>query len=107
MGKMLSSNVILRDLAMKMAHCFISIDLFVLSTGLECFRNLQTMADLAKFSSGNLFYYPNYEYYKLGLRFTNELYSCLTRECAWEAVFRLRTSPGFNQSATLGNKVIK
>ena len=65
------------------------------------------MSDLAAYSNGNLFYYPEYEYYQSGLKLTNELYNCLTRECAWEAVFRVRTSAGFRQTATLGNKLIK
>lgn len=62
---------------------------------------------MARFSNGNLFYYPEYEYYEAGLKFTNELYNSLTRSCAWEAVFRIRTSTGFNQIGTYGNKLIK
>jgi hypothetical protein len=31
------------------------------------------------------------------LKFTNELYHSLTRKIAWEAVFRIRVSFGFNQ----------
>ena len=65
------------------------------------------MSDLARFSSGNLFYYPDYEYYQGGLKFSNELYNSLTRCCAWEAVFRVLTSAGFNQIGTYGNKLIK
>ena len=64
--------------------------------GKGVFKNLQTFADLARFSCGSLFYYPDYEYYQAGLKFTNELYNCLTRSCAWEGVFRVRTSTGFN-----------
>ena len=65
------------------------------------------MSDLARFSNGNLFYYPDYEYYQSGLKFTNELYNALTRSIGWEAVFRVRTSTGFNQIGTYGNKLIK
>ena len=68
---------------------------------------MQTFADLARFSNGSLFYYPEYEYYTSGLKFTNELYNSLTRNCAWEAVFRVRTSTGFNQVGTYGNKLVK
>lgn len=70
--------------------------MFVFTVGKGIFKNLQTFADLARFSNGNLFYYPDYEYYQSGLKFTNELYNSLTRNCAWEAVFRIRTSAGFN-----------
>jgi hypothetical protein len=41
------------------------------------------------------------------MKFTNELYCCLTRANAWESVFRIRTSAGFNQTSTLGNILIK
>ena len=54
-----------------------------------------------------MFYYPEYEYNQTGLKFTNELYTSLTRSNAWEAVFRIRTSMGFNQVCTYGNKLVK
>lgn len=79
-----------------MAHQQVSVDLFVFTIGKGVYKNVQTMSDIARFSSGNLYYYPEYEYYQSGLKFTNELYSCLTRSSAWEAVFRIRTSAGFN-----------
>lgn len=41
------------------------------------------------------------------MKFTNELYMNLTRSNAWEAVFRIRTSLGFNQTGTFGNFLIK
>lgn len=65
------------------------------------------MSDLARYSNGSMFYYPNYEYYQSGLKFTNELYNSMTRACAWESVFRVRTSAGFNQIGTYGNYLIK
>lgn len=73
------------------------MDLFCFTLGKGVFKNLNTMSDLAKYSSGNLFYYPEFDYYTAGLKFTNELYNSLTRSCAWEACFRIRTSAGFNQ----------
>ena len=41
------------------------------------------------------------------MKFTNELYHCLTRKQAWESVFRIRTSAGFKQVATYGNYLVK
>lgn len=52
-------------------------------------------------------FYPEFDVYQNAMRFTNELYNCLTRANAWEAVFRLRTSAGFTQMATYGNVLIK
>lgn len=94
-------------MAVEYAHNYVSVDLFVISFGKGVYKNAQTMSDLARYSSGNFYYYPEYEYYQSGLKFTNELYNNLTRDCAWEAVFRVRTSTGFNQIGTYGNKLIK
>lgn len=65
------------------------------------------MSDLARRSSGNLYYYPEYNPRTLAMKFSNELYHGLTRKMAWEAVFRIRTSFGFNQIGTFGNVQIK
>ena len=35
------------------------------------------------------------------------MYHCLTRRNAWESVFRIRTSVGYNQIASYGNIQIK
>ena len=94
--KFTSSNPFFANTASEMAHCQVSLDLFVFAIGKGVYKNLQTMSDLARLSNGNLFYYPEYDYYQSGLKFTNELYNSLTRTCAWESVFRVRTSTGFN-----------
>ena len=90
-----------------MAHSQVSVDLFVFTVGKGVFKNVQTMSDLPRYSNGSLYYYPEYEYYESGLKFTNELYNSLTRSCGWEAVFRVRTSTGFNQIGSYGNKLVK
>jgi hypothetical protein len=41
------------------------------------------------------------------LKFSNELHHNLTRTLAWEAVFRIRLSYGFNQLESFGNIQIK
>lgn len=43
----------------------------------------------------------------MGLKLSNELYHTLTRKTAWEAVFRIRTSVGYNQITSYGNIQIK
>ena len=75
-----------------------SVDLFILTHGKNQYKNLQTFADLARKSSGNLYYYQEYSTRTLGLKFSNELYHDLVRKTAWEGVFRIRTSAGFNQT---------
>lgn len=71
------------------------------------YKNLVTLQDLCRLSSGNCHYYPNFSprfYYQ---KFTNDLYRALTREMAWEAVGRIRLSVGFKQTAAYGNILIK
>ena len=90
-----------------MAHAQISCDLFLFSTAKDSYKNVKTFSDLAKSSSGNLFHYPEFNVYTQAMKFTNELYNALTRKQAWESVFRIRTSAGFNQIGTYGNYLIK
>ena len=65
------------------------------------------MSDLSRKSNGSLYYYPDFDQYTDGMKFTNELYNALTRQYAWEAVFRIRTSAGFRQVGSYGNILIK
>ena len=100
---------------MELAHSQITCDLFVFTHGsrneqgggVGQYKNLATLSDLAKRSSGSMYYYPEYNARTLAMKFSNELYHCLTRRVAWEAVFRIRTSTGFSQVASYGNIQIK
>ena len=51
---------------------------------------------MARQSCGSLFFYSEFDVYQHSMKFTNELYTNLTRANAWESVFRVRTSAGFN-----------
>lgn len=103
-----ATNPYFANTASELAHSQITCDLFIFSHGSRnqqsgSYKNLANLADLAKFSSGSLYYYPEYSARCHGMKFSNELYHCLTRRVAWEAVFRIRTSTGFNQIASYGN----
>jgi hypothetical protein len=67
------------------------------------YKNVKTFSDIVAHSSGNMYYYPEFSSRTHGLKFTNELYHNLTRKIAWEAVFRIRLSHGFNQVESFGN----
>jgi len=54
-----------------------------------------------------MFYYPEFNPNVHGLKFQNELYHILTRQMAWESVFRVRISNGWREVITLGNLTIK
>lgn len=91
-----STNIYFSNTASELAHMQMTCDLFVFTHGKGQYKNLQTFSDLARKSSGSLFYYPEYTLRSHSLKFSNELYHSLTRKTAWEAVFRIRTSLGYN-----------
>lgn len=105
-----ATNPYFANTAAELAHTHITCDLFVFTHGgskAVQYKNLATLSELAKKSSGSLYYYPEYNPRSLAMKFSNELYHSLTRKTAWEAVFRIRTSNGFNQIASYGNIQIK
>ena len=71
------------------------------------YKNYKTFSDISGRSSGNSYYYPEFNSRTHGLKFSNELYHNLTRKLAWEAVFRIRLSHGFQQLESYGNIQIK
>jgi hypothetical protein len=81
----------------ELAHGQISFDLFDFSHGVKKgYKNVKTFSDISARSSGNFYYYPEFSDRTHGLKFSNELYHNLTRKIAWEAVFRIRLSAGYN-----------
>ncbi len=91
-----STNPYFANTASELAHMHMSCDLYIFTHGKNQYKNLQTFADLARKSSGNLYYYQEFNARTFGLKFTSELYHNLTRKIAWEGVFRIRLSNGFN-----------
>lgn len=80
----------------ELAHTQISCDLFIFTHGKNQYKNIATFSDIARKSSGNIYYYQDFNSRVSGLKFSNELYHCLTRKLAWEGVFRIRVSFGFS-----------
>lgn len=102
-----SSNEYFQNTGSELAHVQISVDMFVFTTGKQQFKNIATFADMARQSCGSLYFYSEFDVYQHSMKFTNELYTNLTRANAWESVFRIRTSAGFNQIGSYGNMLVK
>lgn len=90
-----STSPYFANTASELAHLQLSCDLFVFTHGKNQYKNLQTFSDLARKSSGNLYYYPEFNARTFGTKFYSELYHNLIRRTAWEGVFRIRVSLGF------------
>jgi protein transport protein SEC24 len=102
-----STNIFFAQQGSELAHNQISVDIFLFNHERNIYKNLQTFADLARKSSGSLYYYPGFNARTNSLKFSNELYHNLTRNTAWEAVFRVRVSNGYHHIAQMGNLQIK
>jgi protein transport protein SEC24 len=86
----------------------VSFDLFDFSVGVKKgYKNIKTFGDICQFSNGNLYYYPDFSSRSHGTKFSNELYHNITRPAAWESVFRIRLSAGWNQITNHGNTHLK
>ena len=73
-----------------------SFDLFNFSYGIKNgYKNAKTFSDICSKSSGNYYHYAEFNQNSDGLKFSNELYQNLSRNIAWESVFRIRLSYGF------------
>jgi hypothetical protein len=63
---------------------------------------VNTLGQLVR-KSGGLWFYQEFDVYQHAMKFTNDLYHCITRLKAWDASFKVRTSLGFKQVQVFGN----
>jgi protein transport protein SEC24 len=58
------------------------------------YTDLASLGTLAKYTGGQVCYYPGFQAYLHGEKFSYELARDLSRETAWEAVMRIRCGKG-------------
>merc|ERR550525_1847302 len=80
-----------KDLATELARAQISVEMFLAP---QQYIDIASIAPLAKFTGGDVRYYPHFPIYHSGIRLKNELLHVLTRYMGWEAVMRVRVSRG-------------
>ncbi|CAD8181115.1 unnamed protein product [Paramecium pentaurelia] len=96
------SKSILTQLTESMYFQFICPSIFVIPNN---YMNIYTINQLATYLNGDLFYYDDPTVYTT--RFRNDLKEVLSRDYAWESVFRIRTSVGWKIKHIYGNYVVK
>lgn len=74
--------------AFELANCCVAVDLFVAASRYCC---LYALGDLAKYTSGKVYFYPEMKQSQ-SVKLRTELWTELTQETVWEAKFRLRVS---------------
>lgn len=82
----------------------IAVDVFLFSAQYTDVANFNA---LAKYSSGQLYFYPGYFAPRDGAKFEYDLHRCLTRATAFEAVMRVRATRGLRISNFYGNFFIR
>lgn len=85
----------------------ICLDLFMFNTQ---YADLATLSEVAKFSTGCVYHFPNYNYRNdihQVKRFEKTLTRYLTRKLGFEAVLRIRTSRGLALTGFYGNFFVR
>jgi len=82
----------------------ISVDPFLFSPH---YTDVATIATLARVTGGQTYYYPSFSAQRDGDKFAADLRHNLTRETAWEAVMRVRTTKGVKVAVHYGNFSIR
>lgn len=93
-----------REMIHEMAKNEISVDLFSSSSE---YSNLSAFSEMAKYSGGSLFFYPDFMAHKHSEKLRNEVWRCLTASTIWEGAMRVRTSTDWTSTSVYGNYIMK
>jgi len=93
-----------KDLATELTRAQISVEMFLAP---QQYIDLASISPLAKFTGGDVRYYPQFHIQHSGLKLRNELLHVLTRYMGWEAVMRVRVSRGWKITKFYGHLFIR
>lgn len=99
-----SDNSWYKDTSIEFSRQQISVDLYIFPFQ---YMDLATLGELAKFSSGTMHSYVNFNASRDGPRFEAQLVKSLTQTTAFEAVMRIRCTKGMRITNFYGNFYIR
>ncbi|XP_071722992.1 protein transport protein SEC24 A-like [Rutidosis leptorrhynchoides] len=82
----------------------IAVDVFAFS---DKYIDIASLGTLAKYTGGQVYYYPGFQSAIHGQKLKHELSRDLTRETAWEAVMRVRCGKGIRFTTYHGNFMLR
>ncbi|CAE7197706.1 unnamed protein product [Symbiodinium necroappetens] len=93
-----------KQLAQELTPAQISVELFLAP---QAYMDLASICPLAKYTGGDVHYYPQFNINTCFVKFKSELVHVLTRYMGWEAVMRVRVSRGWKITKFDGHLFIR
>ncbi|KAF5463266.1 hypothetical protein F2P56_019190 [Juglans regia] len=93
-----------KQMAAELTKNQISVNAYAFS---EKYTDIASLGALAKYTGGQVYYYPSFQSATHGEKLRHELSRDLTRETAWEAVMRIRCGKGVRFTSYHGNFMLR
>ncbi|OIV91078.1 hypothetical protein TanjilG_17038 [Lupinus angustifolius] len=100
----LAEDPFYKQMAAEFSKYQISVDVYAFS---DKYTDIASLGTLAKYTAGQVYYYPAFQSIIHGEKLRSELRRDLTRETAWEAVMRIRCATGVRLTTYHGNYMLR
>ncbi|KAI4340024.1 hypothetical protein MLD38_024901 [Melastoma candidum] len=93
-----------KQMAADLTRFQIAVNLYAFS---DKYTDIASLGTLARYTGGQVYYYPSFQSAAKGEKLRHELSRDLTRETAWEAVLRVRCGKGIRFTSYHGNFMLR
>ncbi|KAJ4725231.1 Protein transport protein Sec24-like [Melia azedarach] len=93
-----------KQMAADLTKFQIAVNVYAFS---DKYTDIASLGTLAKYTGGQVYYYPSFQSIVQGEKLKHELSRDLTRETAWEAVMRIRCGKGIRFTSYHGNFMLR